>query len=119
MATLDLMLTNRPTFFSKCSPVPGFGDHDTAALVNKFCHPQCHKPIQRKNPCWNRTDFTALRNEVKERCVVKQSHEHHVPIVTTSKRFNQPWFNQMCKRAVRKKPGDTDNKNMMMMNDER
>ena len=47
-STLDLMLTNRPTFLSKCSPVPGFGDHDTAALVDMFCHSPCHKPIQRK-----------------------------------------------------------------------
>ena len=36
MATLDLMLTNRPTFLSKCSPVPGFGEHYTAVLVDMF-----------------------------------------------------------------------------------
>ena len=67
-STLDLMLTNCPTFLSKWSPVSDFGDHDTAALVDMFCHPQRHKRIQRKIPYWNRTDFTAPRNEVKGRC---------------------------------------------------
>ena len=42
-ATLDLMFTNRPTFLSKCTPVPGFGDHNTAALVDLYCHPQRHR----------------------------------------------------------------------------
>uniref|UniRef100_A0A7M5WYL3 PHD-type domain-containing protein n=1 Tax=Clytia hemisphaerica TaxID=252671 RepID=A0A7M5WYL3_9CNID len=67
-AILDLMLTNRPGFVSNCSPVPGLSDHDTAVLLDMICHPQRHKPIQRKVMCWNRTDFTALRNDVRDKC---------------------------------------------------
>ena len=62
------MLTNRPGFVSSCSPVPGFSDHDTAVLVDMICHPQRYKPIQGKVMCWNRTDFTALRSDVKAKC---------------------------------------------------
>ena len=34
--------------------------HNTAALIHLYCHPQCHRPTQRKVFCWNRTDFSAL-----------------------------------------------------------
>ena len=47
-STLDLMLTNRPTFLSKCSPVSGFGDHDTAALVDMFFSPSASQTYLRK-----------------------------------------------------------------------
>ena len=31
------------------------------------------------------------------------AQEKHVPSKLTSKRYSQPWFNQQCKRLVRKK----------------
>ena len=37
---IDLLITNRPSFISKCIPVPGFGDHDGAILSDLICHPQ-------------------------------------------------------------------------------
>ena len=35
--------------------------------------------------------------------VLLNAQEQHVPTKMSSKRFSQPWFNQACKRAVRKK----------------
>ena len=35
--TLDLQITNRPSFVEKYLPIPGFGDHDTAILVGVAC----------------------------------------------------------------------------------
>ena len=116
------MLTNCPTFLSKCSPVPGFGDHDTAALVDMFVtlsvtslsnvnfHVGTELTSQHFVMRLTKDVITSVELPLKKRqstnsgMKLKQllnTQERHVPIVTTSKRFNQPWFNQMCKRAAR------------------
>ena len=124
---LDLLLTNRPGLLVNCEPVPGFGDHDTAVLANINCHPQRLKPTQRKVFCWDKADTTALREQTKKelqsfsnaetinspinslwnkfKLIILNCQEKFVPSKTTSKRFNQPWFNRKkkCKRATRKK----------------
>ena len=41
--TLDLLITNRPRFVEKYLPIPGFGDHDTAILLNVACQPKYMK----------------------------------------------------------------------------
>ena len=41
--TLDLLITNIPSFINKCIPVPGFGDHDSAILSDLICHPQAQE----------------------------------------------------------------------------
>ena len=38
--TLDLLLTNRPSFIESCKPISGFGDHQTAILADVYCHPK-------------------------------------------------------------------------------
>ena len=35
--------------------------------------------------------------------IILKAQEKHVPTKTTSKCFSQPWFNAVCKKAVRKK----------------
>jgi len=124
-SVLDLILTNRPGFMEKCEPNPGFGDHETAVIADIYCHPQKIKHIQRKINLWNRADINALQRDIKTgidnfcttnttdtdintswstfKQIVSKAQEKHVPTKTTSKRFNQPWFNLVCKRAVRKK----------------
>ena len=59
--TLDLLITNRPSFISKCIPVPGFGDHDSAILSDLTCHPQATKPIKRNIHNCNRVNLEELR----------------------------------------------------------
>ena len=40
---------------------------------------------------------------IKLKNIITNSQQQYVPTKTTSKRFNQPWFNHECKRKVRKK----------------
>ena len=67
--TLDLLITNRPSFINKCIPVLGFGDHDSAILSDLICHPPAAKPIKRKIHNWKRVNLEELRKNVKEQMV--------------------------------------------------
>ena len=67
--TLDLLITNRPSFISKYIPAPGFGDHDSAILSDLICHPQPTKPIKRKIHSWKRANLEELRKNIKEQMV--------------------------------------------------
>ena len=67
--TLDLLITNRPSFINKCIPVPAFGDSDSAILSNLICHPQAIKPIKRKIHNWKRGNLGELRKNVREQAV--------------------------------------------------
>jgi len=124
-ATLDIVLTNRPGLTESCEPTPGFGDHDTAIIADIFCHPQKIKPVQRKVHLWRRANIDSLQRDIKTnidkfcststsdssintlwcnfKSIIVKAQEKHVPTKNTSKRYNQPWFNQDCKKAVRKK----------------
>ena len=46
--TLDLLITNRPSFINNCIPVSGFGNHDSVILSDLICYPQATKPSKRK-----------------------------------------------------------------------
>ncbi|XP_066934925.1 uncharacterized protein, partial [Clytia hemisphaerica] len=124
-ALLDLLLTNRPTFLVRCLPVAGFGDHDTCAIADIVCHPQKFKPVQRTVYCWNRANIQNLRQDIDTNIknlvasttpdtsvndiwinlkdILLTAQATHVPTKITSQRFQQPWFNRACKKAVRKK----------------
>ena len=124
-STLDLILTNRPGLIESCEPLPGFSDHETAIISDIFCHPQKIKPIPKKVHLWHRANINELQQDIKTdmdnlcasysihtdintlwakfKQIITKAEEKHVPTKTTTKRFNQPWFNTTCKRAVRKK----------------
>eukprot|EP00111_Clytia_hemisphaerica_P014427 TCONS_00042481-protein len=124
-ATLDILLTNRPTFLENCEQLAGFGDHDTAILTDIICHPQKIKPVQRKVFVWKRADIASLRKDITDnlakitsmetvetpinelwenfRLILDNARDKHVPSKFTSTRYSQPWFNTDCKRAVKKK----------------
>ena len=67
--TLDLLITNRPSFINKYIPVPDFGDHDSTILSDLICHPQATKLIKRKIHKWERANLEELRRNVKEQMV--------------------------------------------------
>ena len=124
-STLDLLLTNRPSFVTLCDKMPGFGDHDTSVLADIICHPKKIKPIQRKVYLWKNANITQLSKDIEEgmksycssystetpiqtlwekfKHIILNAQTNNVPTKLTSKRFNQPWFNRECKIAVRKK----------------
>ena len=43
--TLDLLITNTPSFAEKCLPIPDFGDHNTAISLHVACQPKCSKQL--------------------------------------------------------------------------
>ena len=49
--TLDLLTRNSLKFLEKCLPIPGFGDHDTAILVDVANQPKYYKPHIGKFSC--------------------------------------------------------------------
>ena len=123
--TLDLLITNRPSFINKCIPVPGFGDHDSPILSNLICHPHATKPIERKIHNWKKVNLEELGKNVKKQMVIfvrgnkintainhlwqqfsskiKQLQEKFVPSRMSSSHYSQLWFNQECKKHVRRK----------------
>ena len=67
--TLELLITNRPSFINKCIPVPGFGNDNSAILSDLICHPHATKAIKRKIHNWKRANLEELRKNVKEQMV--------------------------------------------------
>ena len=63
--TLDLLITNRPTFIGKYMSIPGFDDHEIAILSDLLCHSQATKPVKRKIHNWKRTNLKELTKNVK------------------------------------------------------
>ena len=123
--TLDLLITNRPSFINKYIPVPDFGDHDSTILSDLICHPQATKLIKRKIHKWERANLEELRRNVKEQIVkfvrtntintpinhlwqqfsstIKQVQEKFVRSRMSSSHYSRPWFNRECKKHVRMK----------------
>lgn len=64
-STLDLLLTNRPSFVTLCDKMPEFGDHDTSVIADIICHPKKIKPIQRKVYLWKNANITQLRKDIE------------------------------------------------------
>ena len=64
--TIDFFITNRPSFINKCILVSGFGDHDSAILVDLICQLQATKLIKRKMRNWKIANLEQLRKNVKE-----------------------------------------------------
>ena len=122
-ATLDLLLTNCPTFVVTCEPSPGFSEHDTSILAQHHLSSTKNKTSTmedklleqsryRLSKNWSKkygmnniirteTIETNLWNKFKNVKLIAQ--KHHTPTKITSKRFSQPWLNQECKWAVQKK----------------
>ena len=124
--TLDIFATNRPSLVTKCSRLPGLGDHD-AVLVETSMTPKLRRPVRRLIYLWSRADLPALATELGEYVArletTAQSEEpptvqtlwqnfkdvcsaavnRHVPSKLTSARFNQSWANRDVKRCCRRK----------------
>ena len=120
---LDLFLTNRPTLTTRCTCIPGIGDHDIV-YVDALLRPKRPKPPRRKIYIWKRADLDQMRtkatsihgeitragawNNVEEIWkIIKETllkiMDAHVPSKMSSTRYNQPWVNTEVKRTSRKK----------------
>ncbi|XP_072048556.1 uncharacterized protein [Amphiura filiformis] len=121
---LDLFLTNRPSFVSKCKVIPGVSDHE-AVLVDSATRARRQRPVKRKIYLWNRAKLDKIREDVKEFSTDFVAHndtstpveelwnlidkklcqvmEDCVPSKYSSQRFNQPWINSSVKKLSRRK----------------
>ena len=122
---LDLFLTNRPTWTTKCSTRAGISDHDIVITTNQLAA-QRRKPISRKILLWKKANITELRNDVsklKDRLIeeyrqhsrpindlwidfvtsIKRIESTHVPSKMSSVRHHQPWVNRNIKQLGRRK----------------
>ena len=122
--TLDVFITNRPSLFQKCKPVPGVSDHDIV-FVESTISAIRSKPQQRKIFLWKRANYVGMKESVslasasfvaknkmstdinqlwgdfKDMC--HQAITDNVPTKMTSTRFSQPWINRNAKRLSRRK----------------
>lgn len=121
---LDLFLTNRPSLVSRCTCLPGIGDHDIVYIESDVT-PRRNKPVRRKIFLWKRVKNMDMREE----CAVFQEQfldqyspeskvqdmwrdikdfllqlmDKHVPSKMSTTRFNQPWITTAIKRMSRRK----------------
>lgn len=122
--TLDIFLTNRPSLISDCSPLPGVSDHETV-LVSSSLRARRRKPPKRNIRLWGKANLAGLREDLlkfstdfvtnfnklsdinflwsKFESACLTALENHVPEITTSTRFSQPWINRNTKRLSRRK----------------
>ena len=63
--TIHFFITNRPSLINKCILVSGFGDHDSAILVDLICQLQATKLIKRKMCNWKIANLEQLRKNIK------------------------------------------------------
>ena len=82
--TLNLFLTNRPSMISKCTPLPGVGDHEMVLTVSNT-HTKRQKPIRRKILLWNKADTQKIRDNLST------LSEHYLATVTINTPVEEQW----------------------------
>ena len=121
---LDLFLTNRPTLTTRCTTLPGLGDHDIV-FVESSASAKRTKPIKRLIHLWKK----AYLESMKTGCLSFQHHflqkynkssnvntmwddikkhllgtlDLSVPSKMTSSRFSQPWITREIKQLSHRK----------------
>ena len=123
--TLDLLITNRPSFVDKCLSIPSFGDHDTAISVDVACQTKYSKPPHWEVFMCKKVGFESLMSDVKNIMTMFTTtnsieipidnlwtkfskhiiniQKRHVPSRMTSPRFSQPWITCESKRKICRK----------------
>ena len=119
----EIVATNKPNLVSKCEPIPGLSDHDTAVLVDLHCHAKKLKPKKGKIFAWNKVDSnnsnhasSAVNKFLKSYTLDTPTNQLWVGIKNivnssmnmmttryTSTRYSQPWVTRECKRISKMK----------------
>jgi hypothetical protein len=124
-STLELFFTNRPSLLSRCEPIPGISDQDTAVYIDSDISIKRQRPTQRNIMLWNKTDLGGLKKEVtsfsdtfltahtnttninslwndfKSGCL--DIMNSYIPTKLISTRHSQPWINREIKQLTRQK----------------
>ena len=119
---LDIIFTSNPSLVSKCTPIPGVGDHD-AVLEDRLAKPQRSKPVRRKIYLWDKADLANLKQEARNIATILHTIQHqgidvlwesfrdqlltilenNVTHKTTRSRATNPWINTKTSRLTRQK----------------
>jgi len=121
---LIFLLLTDPSLVSSCNPTTGIGGHDGVCCTLDVSI-QYQKPTKHTIYLWNKTNFVAIRDAIREFCslvlvnnsvdsdIEELRHEfkqkftevlnHLVPSKNSSTRHNQPWINTTIKRLCRRK----------------
>ena len=112
-STLDIFITNRPTLTTRCTTLPGLGDHDIV-FVESSASAKRSKPAKRRIHLWKKANLESMKsscksfqqeflqkfnstsnvntmwNDIKNHLL--STLDLFVPSKMTSSRFSQPWI---------------------------
>ena len=122
--TLDVVLTNRPSFVKQCVGMPGLSDHDTV-FVETSSRALRHKPARRKILLWKHANFDDIRLKISNwtrdfissnttftsvedlATIITDSLSKivldNVPSKFSTRRLEQCWTTTLTKRMCRRK----------------
>ena len=122
---LDVFLTNRSSLITKCEPIPGISDHDTAIYIETSIAASRTKPPRRTIYLWKRGNYEEIKQELdifstfyfsqfnldtpvnqlwsSIKSKIEELIKNHIPSKPASSRHNQPWINRDIIKLSRKK----------------
>ena len=121
--TLELLLTNNPSFVTSIEDTTGISDHDRIVIADIICHPRRNRPIKRTIHLWNRANIPdmkeSLKSDINDFCQryncdtqinelwnsftkLTETAMSKIPTKETSTRYHIPWINRECKRTSRR-----------------
>ena len=121
--TLELLLTNNPSFVTSIEDTTGISDHDRIVIADIICHPRRNRPIKRTIHLWNRANIPdmkeSLKSDINDFCQryncdtqinelwnsftkLTETAMSKIPTKETSTRYHIPWINRECKRMSRR-----------------
>ena len=121
--TLELLLTNNPSFVTSIEDTTGISDHDRIVIADIICHPRRNQPVKRTIHLWNRANIPdikeSLKSDINDFCQqhncdtpinelwnsfknLTETAMSKIPTKETSTRYHVPWINRECKRTSRR-----------------
>ena len=122
--TLDVVLTNRPSFVKQCAAMPGLSDHGIV-FVETSSRALRHKPARRKILLWKHVNFDDIRLKISNwtRDFISSNNTFtpveilatiitdslskialdNVPSKFSTRRLEQCWTTTLTKRMCRRK----------------
>ena len=121
--TLDLFLTNNPSFVTKVTTLPGVSDHDIVN-VEVNLKPQSYRQVPRKVPLFRKANWDGFKQHLTSfhtkfsgecagkstdqlwnefRSIMETGIQKFVPIKHFGNRKSLPWITQEIKRYIRRR----------------
>lgn len=114
--TLDLMVTNRPTWTQRVDVIPGVADHDIVYLEMSTSAKRL-RPPKRQIMMYHKADWERFSTELKQSCsnlkgnveqrwtafenAVHQGIKRHIPSKASPSRIVKPWVSNTLQKKIR------------------